>query len=330
MASIGLRHPLPHETSWTNCIDFGKIADASGVDTLWVGESWRTSSVPLLTQLAAATATTDVCAGVFNVFSRTPSVIAMNAASLATVADGRVRIGLGTSGPAVVENFHGVEFHRPLRRTREYIEIIRAFLSGDRVDYDGEMFDLAGFGIDAPETNLPIYVAAMGETNLELTGAFANGWIPLLVPKSALSEALTHVERGAESRDRTLSDIDVAPWIPTCISESDPDLARDHARSLIGFYVGAMGDFYANTVKRFGYSEEADEIQAGWNDDGTDGAAAAIPREMLEDFAACGTPDDAAASLDEYRSQGADMPVAYIPAHWADDDTIEETIRALA
>lgn len=330
MTEIGLRHPLPHETDWAACVEFASIADETGVDTIWVGESWRTSSVPLLTQIAMTTESADLCAGVFNVYSRTPSVIAMNAASLAAVADGRVRIGLGTSGPAVVEDFHGVAFDRPLRRTREAIEIVNAFLSGEPVDYDGELFDLAGFAIDAPDDRVPIYVAAMGQTNLELTGAFADGWIPLLVPKSALDDALAHVDSGANAHGREVSEIDVAPWVPTCISADDPARARQYTRSLIGFYVGAMGDFYANTLRRFGYSEEADAIQTGWNDKGTDGAAAAIPDGMLNDFAACGTPENAADSLAAYRSNGADMPVAYIPAHWASDDIIEETIRNLA
>lgn len=330
MAQLGLRHPLPHETDWSRCVELAEIADETGIDTIWVGESWRTSSVPLLTQIAAVTTTADVCAGVFNVYSRTPSVIAMNAASLATVADGRVRIGLGTSGPAVVENFHGIEFDRPLRRTREYIEIIRGFLSGNPVDYDGDLFDLAGFAIDAPPNQIPLYVAAMGETNIELTGAFADGWIPLLLPKSALPDALTHLERGANHHDRALTDIDVAPWIPTCISAAEPARAREHTRALIGFYVGAMGDFYADTLSRFGYADDAAAIQRGWNDDGTTGAAAAIPDELLDDVAVCGTPAAAAKSLDAYRANGADMPVAYIPAHWAEDELIEETIRHLA
>ena len=310
--------------------DYATLAEEQGLESIWVGEAWGTAAVPMHTRLLERTETIDVCSGIFNIYARTPGMTAMTANTLAEIGDGRFRVGLGTSGPAVIENFHGVEFERPLRRTREYVEIIRALLAGERVDYDGELFDLSGFSLDADTHHeCPIYVAAIGETNRQLAGEFADGWIPLLVPNSGLEEALEAVERGAERGDRSVDDIDVAPWVPTCISETDPEAAREHVRSLIAFYVGAMGDFYANSVTSFGFGEEADAIQAGWEEDRQAGAEAGVTDEMLEAFGAAGTPAEAAESFERFGEAGADSPVAYLPAKWADDDLLRETITHL-
>ncbi len=311
-------------------LEYATLAEEQGLDSIWVGEAWGTAAVPMQTRLLERTETIDVCSGIFNIYARTPGMTAMTANTLAEIGDGRFRVGLGASGPAVIENFHGVEFDRPLRRTREYIEIIRALLAGERVDYDGEIFDLSGFALDA-ETHheCPIYAAAIGETNRQLTGEFADGWIPLLVPSTDLDAAFEAVERGADRSDRSVAEIDVAPWVPTCISEDDPEAAREHVRSLIAFYVGAMGDFYANAVTSFGYGEEADSIRAGWKEDRQTGAEAGVTDEMLNAFGAAGTPAEAAESFERYREAGADSPVAYLPAKWADDELLRETITHL-
>jgi coenzyme F420-dependent oxidoreductase len=310
--------------------DYAALAEENGLESIWVGESWGPASVPTLTQLLERTETIDVCSGIFNIYTRTPGLVAMTANTLADIGDGRFRIGLGASGPAVIEDFHGVEFESPLRRTREYIEIVRAFLRGDRVDYDGEFFELSGFQLDMDTYHeCPVYAAAMGETNRQLTGEFADGWMPLLVPSSALEDALEAVERGATRGDRSLADVDVSPWIPTCISGSDPEAARQHVRNVVGFYVGAMGDYYANAATAFGFGEEADAIRAGWDDDGPAGAAGAVTDEMVSAFCAAGTPEEAAESFERFREAGADSPVAYLPSRTAPDEMVRETIENL-
>lgn len=310
--------------------EYATLAEEHGLESIWIGESWGTAAVPLLTQLLERTETIDVCSGIFNIYARTPGLVAMTANTLADIGDGRFRLGLGTSGPAVIENFHGVEFDQPLRRTREYVEIVRAFLSGERVDYDGELFDLSGFALDMDDHyGCPIYVAAMGETNRQLTGEFADGWMPLLVPNTGLDDALDAVERGVERGARSLEDVDVAPWVPACISANDPDAAREHVRSLIGFYIGAMGDYYANAATSFGYGNEAAAIQAGWQENRQAGAAAAVTDEMVAAFGAAGTPAEAAESFERFADAGADSPIAYVPSRWADDDLIRETITEL-
>jgi len=311
-------------------VEYTTLAESEGIGSVWVGESWGPASVPAMTQLLERTDTIDVCSGIFNIYSRTPGLVAMTANTLAEIGDGRVRVGIGASGPAVIENFHGAEFERPLRRTREYVEIIRGFLRGDRVEYDGEFFDLSGFQLDTDTYyECPIYVAAMGETNRQLAGEFADGWMPFILPSSGLDEALEAVHRGASRGDRDPGTVDVAPWVPTCISEAEPETARQHAASVVGFYVGAMGDYYANAVTDFGFGEEANAIQAGWSDDGPAGAAAAVTDEMVDEFCAAGTPAQAAESFERYEAAGANSPVAYLPAQSAPEEMLHETVESL-
>jgi coenzyme F420-dependent oxidoreductase len=310
--------------------EYAALAEEQGLESIWVGESWGTAAVPLLTQLLERTESIDVCSGIFNIYARTPGLVAMTANTLGEIGGGRFRVGLGASGPAVIENFHGVEFDRPLRRTREYVEIIRAFLGGERVEYDGDLFDLSGFALDVEAFHeCPIYVAAMGETNRQLAGEFADGWIPLLVPHTGLEDALEAVERGTARGDRSVADVDVAPWVPTCISETDPEAAREHVRSLVAFYVGAMGDYYADAATSFGFGEEADAIREGWQADRQAGAEAGVTDEMVAAFGAAGTPAEAAESFERFGVAGADSPVAYVPSRWADDDLVRETITHL-
>jgi coenzyme F420-dependent oxidoreductase len=310
--------------------DYVTLAETEGIESVWVGESWGSASVPAMTQLLERTDTIDVCSGIFNIYSRTPGLVAMTANTLADIGNGRFRVGIGASGPAVIENFHGAEFEAPLRRTREYIETVRGFLRGDRVEYEGEFFDLSGFQLDVDTYHeCPIYVAAMGETNRQLSGEFADGWMPFILPSSGLDDALEAVHRGASRGDREPDAIDVAPWVPTCISETEPEAARQHAASVVGFYVGAMGDYYANAVTNFGFGEEADAIQAGWADDGPAGAAAAVTDEMVDAFCAAGTPAQAAESFDRFGAAGADSPVAYLPAQSAPEEMLRETVGHL-
>lgn len=311
-------------------MEYVRIADEQGLDSVWTGESWGRSSVPVITQMLERTDSIDVGAGIFNIYTRTPALVAMTANTLAEIGDGRFRVGLGASGPAVIENFHGVEFESPLRRTREYIEIVRGYLRGDRVDYDGEIFELSGFSLDMDEYyECPVYVASMGEVNRQLTGEFADGWMPLLVPSTALDDALEAVERGADRGDRSMDEFDVMPWIPTCISEEDPEAATDAVRSKIAFYVGAMGDYYANVVSEFGFAEEAEAVQRGWEENTQAGAEAAVTDEMVSTIGAAGTPAEAAESFERFVDSGADSPVASIPTRWASDELTRETLRHL-
>lgn len=329
MARRGLRLPLPSEHGRETCIEFAELADDRGIDAVWVPETWSRNSVVLMTQLAERLESATVASGIVNIYSRTPGLVAMTAAALADVGEG-FRLGLGASGPAVIENFHGQSFERPLRRTREYIEVVNRLLAGEELDYDGDIFQLSGFSLEDPvEYDVPIYVAAMGENNLRLTGEFADGWLPLFVPIHAMDDALATIDEGAARRDRSIEDVDVAPYVVTCISDDDPEGARDHVRGMLAFYVGGMGEFYYRTVGRFGYEAEADAIRSAWEAGETGRAREAVSDEMLAAFAIAGSPETAAERLSAYDSAGVDVPVAYVPTK-APPELVRETIEQFA
>lgn len=326
----GVRIPGADEYGRETAIDLALLAEDRSLETVWVGESWGQSSVSLLTQILDRTDRIDACSGIFNVYSRTPALVAMESAGLSDLSDGRVRLGLGTSGRAVVEDLHGVPFDSPLRRTREYIEIVRSYLSGDEVTYDGSIFELSGFELAIDGSwDVPIYVAAMGEHNCRLVGEFADGWLPLMVPHTAFDDAIAAVEDGAHRAGRSLDDVDVAPWIPTCISETDPEAAVEAVRSLIAYYVGAMGEYYASAVGRFGYEEQASEIQRGWVEDRLSGAKRAVTDEMVSAFGACGTVEQASATIESFVEAGADSPIAYVPTRWTAESVARSTVSHL-
>jgi alkanesulfonate monooxygenase SsuD/methylene tetrahydromethanopterin reductase-like flavin-dependent oxidoreductase (luciferase family) len=305
---------MPSQNSRSTAIATAELADRLGFDSVWVAETWAFDAVSLGTQLAERVTNADVSWGIANIYSRSPGVLAMTAASFDEIADTDVRVALGTSGPAVIENFHGVAFDRPLQRTREYLEILDLLLSGEQADYDGELFDLSGFSLD-PEIDreVPLYNAAMGDGNLRLTGQFADGWLPLFVPVEGLADAVEQLAVGAERADREPDDIDVVPYVLTCISEADPERARRLVSETLAFYVCAMGDFYYNTITGFGYGDEADAMRDAWYDDDKDGAAQAVTDEMLDSFTISGTPETARRTFDRFIEAGVDEPVAYVP-----------------
>ncbi|MBI3325807.1 MAG: LLM class flavin-dependent oxidoreductase [Nitrospinae bacterium] len=172
MARIGLTLPRSEDLPRKEIVRVVQQAEALGYESVWVGESWGRDGFTWLSQLACHTQTIKLATGITTVYSRTPALIAQTVASLDEISDGRVILGLGTSGPIVIENWHGVPFDRPLRRTREYIEIVRLILSGERVNYTGQIFHLKGFRLPFTPVRktVPIYVASLGPRNLRLTG----------------------------------------------------------------------------------------------------------------------------------------------------------------
>jgi alkanesulfonate monooxygenase SsuD/methylene tetrahydromethanopterin reductase-like flavin-dependent oxidoreductase (luciferase family) len=168
----------------------------------------------------------------------------------------------------------------------------------------------------------------MGSTNRQLTGEFGDGWIPLLIPNTGLAESIEAVETGAQRQSRSLEAIDIAPWVPCCISESDPAAARTSIRSVIAFHIGGMGEFYAETARAFGYGTETNAITEAWGRGGIDAARDAVTDDMVTNFGAAGTPSQAAESFDRFAASGADSPVAYIP-QTASAELTRETVRHL-
>ncbi len=226
-------------------IECVRAADASGYDSFWLPEAWERDAFTVLTELAAHTSRIHLATGIVNVFSRSPALIAMSAATLDEISGGRFRLGLGTSGARVIEDFHGIKFSHPLTRLRETIQIVRLLLAGERVDFEGRCFHLSRFklGFKPVRARVPIYVAALTPKSLYQLGELADGWLPTHWPRERLRDGIAHIRAGAESRNRDAAEIEVAPFVNVVISD-DQAKARDRARLPLAYYVGGMGDYY--------------------------------------------------------------------------------------
>jgi len=321
---------LPNRPSASDLVADGERAEERGYDRVWVPENWGRDQVSLLATIGERTDRIGIGTGIMPVYSRTPALAGQTAATLQELTGGRFRLGLGPSGPAVIENWHGIDFGNPLRRTREYIEIVRAVVEDREVDYGGEYFSLSGFSFraDAPDEPPAIDAAGLGPKAVELAGRFADGWHAFLFSPDGLRQRLVDFERGADLGDRDPTDARVAATVPVCALE-DSERARTLASQHIAFYVGAMGEYYRNSVAEQGHEDVAQEIYDFWQA-GDRGDAIAITHDrLLDPYAAAGTPDEVRAQLDDFAVDGVDALTVYVPAR-AEPDEIEATLSAVA
>jgi len=295
-------------------IECVRAADACGYDSFWMPEAWEREAFTILADLATRTEHIHLGTGIINVFSRSPALIAMSAATLDEVSGGRFRLGLGTSGARVVEDFHGVKFNKPLTRLKETIQIIRLLLGGERVDFSGECFELRRFklGFKPLRSELPIYVAALTPRSLRQVGEVADGWLPTHWPRARLEDGVTEILKGAESAGRDATRIKVAPFVNVVVSD-DAVRARNQARLPLAYYVGGMGDYYHASLGRMGFSAEVDRIRELWQAGRRKDAMAAITNEMVDSIAICGSLEYCRAKLDKMYASGATLPLIPIP-----------------
>jgi alkanesulfonate monooxygenase SsuD/methylene tetrahydromethanopterin reductase-like flavin-dependent oxidoreductase (luciferase family) len=240
-----------------------------------------------------------------------------------------VRIGLGVSGPQVVERWHGAKFERPLQRLREVVDIIRLALSGERVNYDGEFFRLSGFRllVRPVQERIPIYLATFKPQALELTGEIADGWLPTHVSLEHLPSMLERVSAGARRGRRTAADIDLAPATLTAVTEP-ADEARQLCARHLAYYVGRMGTFYHELMTSSGFGDEADRIRERWQQGDRQGAATQVSRAMLDALVIAGTRDDCLRAIEARRAAGIEHVVLF-PPHGSSIDMVKNTLRAL-
>ncbi|MDS0473592.1 LLM class flavin-dependent oxidoreductase [Natrinema sp. 1APR25-10V2] len=302
-------------------------AEDRGYDAIWVGELWGASGVVQVTEIACRTDEIGIGTAILNVYSRSPAVLAMTAASLEDVSDGRFTLGLGTSTATAIEGLHGTSFDRPVRRAHETIELIRAFTAGDGepVDYEGELLEASSF--PSLDVSVPIYHAGLGPANRRVVGRLADGWIPHNIPFSRLDEAFEEVASAARERDRDPDAIEIAPYVPSAVSD-DPETARDILRRHVAYYVGS-GEGYRRAVAT-AFPDEADRIAEAWRDGEKRAAAGAVTDEMLADLGVAGTPDEAREQLRTLVAEtGIDHPIVVVPEP-ASSEVTETTIAALA
>ncbi len=289
-------------------------ADACGYDSFWMPEAWEREAFTILAELAVRTERIHLGTGIINVFSRSPALIAMSAATLDEESGGRFRLGLGTSGARVVEDFHGVKFNKPLTRLKETIQVIRLLLGGERVDFSGECFELRRFklGFKPLRSDLPIYVAALTPKSLRQAGEIADGWLPTHWPRARLYDGIAEICKGAEGAGREATRIEIAPFVNVVVS-NDGERAHNQARLPLAYYIGGMGDYYHASLSRMGFSAEVDRIRELWQAGRRKDAMAAITNEMVDNIAICGSLEYCRAKLDKMYALGATLPLIPIP-----------------
>ncbi|TMK84416.1 MAG: LLM class F420-dependent oxidoreductase [Actinobacteria bacterium] len=305
-------------------------AERLGFDSVWSAEAYGSDAVTLITWAAAHTERIGLGTSVMQIPARTPAATAMTAITLDHLSGGRFRLGLGVSGPQVSEGWHGVPFDRPLQRTREYVEVVRAILRREKpVEHHGEFFDVplrGGTGLGKPlktivhplRPDLPIYLAAIGPKNVALAAEVADGWLPTFyspnhqrVFEPALAEGLA-----ASGRDR--SELVVAPFVPIVVGQ-DLQACRDVIKPILALYVGGMGargrNFYNDLIRRYGYEAAATRIQDLYLEGRKGEAAGAVPDRLVDEVALAGPAARVAEQLGAWRSAGVDLLIvgAYQP-----------------
>jgi alkanesulfonate monooxygenase SsuD/methylene tetrahydromethanopterin reductase-like flavin-dependent oxidoreductase (luciferase family) len=313
-------------------VEMGLRAEELGYDSVWMGELWGTSSVVALTELAVRTEGIGLGTAIVNVYSRTPAVLAMTAATLDRTSEGRFTLGVGTSTRKAIEDLHAMEWAgpNPVRRAHETIELTKQFLAGEgRVDYDGEVFHTADF--PSLDTEVPVYHAALGKANRRVVARLADGWMPHNVPFPDLEDSFEYVAEHAREAGRDPEEISVSPYVPAAVSD-DPDEARDAVRGHIAYYVGSGEGYERAVATRF--PDEAGEIAAHWRGDGRErdrGAAkGVVTDEMIEALGVAGTPETARERLGEVLALDViDEPMIAVPQN-ASAEMVERTVEELS
>lgn len=275
--------------------------ESAGLDIVSVPEAYSFDAVSQLGYLAAMTDRVELMAGIFQIYTRTPSLTAMTAAGMDYVSNGRFILGLGASNPQVIEGFHGVKYDAPLGRTREVIDICRQVWAREKVQYDGKHYqvplsaDKGGSGLGKPlklinhpkRSDIPIWVAALGDKNLEMTAELAQGWLPHAVMPETMKETFgPALEAGFAKRAPELGPLQITGGGILALEEEMWEPARQLARAMYSLYIGGMGargkNFYNTVFQRQGYVDEAKLVQDLYLDGKKDEAAAALPADFID------------------------------------------------
>lgn len=304
-------------------------AERLGYDSVWAAEAYGSDTATILGWLAGQTSTIRLGSGIFQMPGRSAAMTAMTAATIDQISNGRMILGIGSSGPQVSEGWHGVRFGKQLARTRDYVAVLRMALARERLEYSGETLELPlpdGPGkalkltIGTVQDQVPIYIAAIGPKNTQLTGEIADGVIPTLFSPEHVAVMRDELQIGVDRAGdgKTLADIDIAPTVQVYVSDNMED-ARNLMRPFIGLYVGGMGsreqNFYNQLVRRYGFEDAAQEVQDLYLDGKKDEAMAALPDEMIDMVAICGPADHVRERIAAYRDAGVGTlgvsPVAF-------------------
>jgi F420-dependent oxidoreductase-like protein len=299
--------------SVTDDLDLVRLAESLGYHSVWTAEAYGSDAVVPLAWIGAQTSTIKLGTGIMQMPGRTPAMTAMTAATLDAYSGGRLLLGLGLSGPQVVEGWHGQPYGKPLVKTREYVEIVRAVLAREApLEHHGEHYDIPYSGPDAtglgkplksilhPRKDIPIYLAAIGPKNVALAAEIADGWLPIFFAPARWRDAF-----GEALGSRDLSTFDIAATVPVVLGD-DVDGCRSMVKPILALYVGGMGargrNFYNDLAIRYGFEGAAAEIQDLYLEGKKAEAAAAVPDTLVDAVALCGPKGRIADLVGEWKA----------------------------
>src|SRR5215510_15121044 len=292
-----------------------RLADEAGVDTAWVAEAWGRDCFTILALMARETRRIHLGTGIVNTYSRTPAALAQHFATLDELSGGRMIIGLGTSGPQVIEHFHGVKFNPPLTRMKEYIDIINTLMRNEPVKYSGKLFNLQrGFTLRfTPVRNhIPIYLATLNAKSVKLTAEMADGWLPIMIPLPKLKSEINTVRQISVAAGRPANAVSVrAPG--AVVVTKNVDKAQAESAGTLAFYIGRMGTFYAEQLTRHGYGEAVQAVKKAW-EGGSRAAAEAVPAGLVDATSCAGSVEACIDRLQAQEEGGVDIHTVQVDA----------------
>lgn len=309
---------------WRDALDFALETERLGLDVCWVAEAWGSDAPSALGYLAGRTERMLLGSGVIQVGTRTPVAVAMAALTLAQLSEGRFLLGLGSSGPQVLEGLHGVPFAKPLSRMRETIDVVRAACAGEKIEYAGRTVQIplpGGEGrpmrLSTEPATIPIYIASLSPLMLGLTGAVADGWLGTSFVPEGAAAYFDPLRSGAESAGRTLGDLDICQGAEVAFAADEQALAAmvDARKKELAFSLGGMGsastNFYNDAYSRQGWADVAAEVRTTWQSGRRDVAARLITDEMVLATTLIGTEEMVRDRLAVWRDAGVDTVRLY-------------------
>lgn len=278
-----------------------EIISKTNTDAIWVPETWGMENFSMLGAVSARTTTQKIGSSIINIYSRSPSTIAMGAVTTDTLSSGRLIIGLGTSSMQIVESFHGYKFEKPIQRMREYVEIIRLVTSGEPVNYDGKIFKLKNFTllIKPQRKKIPIYLAAINEKMVNLTWDIGDGVIFYLRPLNEMKQTIAKMQSKKK--------IDVTCQLITCVSE-DSEEAVKRAKKTVAFYI-SVGNIYREFLAKNGFQNETSNIFEEFQKSGFKSNHELVTDSMLESLVISGTPEECKVQLTNFIDAGIEQPI---------------------
>ena len=296
-----LSYSLGSLLSIEEVLECSRKLDEIKPEVMWIPETWGMENFSMLGISSKENKFSKIGSSIINIYSRSPSLIAMGASTVDIISNGRLILGLGTSSVPIVENFHGNSFESPVQRMKEYVEIIRMAMRGEKINYSGKIFSLRDFSLLTKpiRKEIPIYLAAINQKMVEMTWNIADGVIFYLRPKNEMKNTISTMQKKRK--------IDTALQIITCV-HNDDEKARNRAKKTLSFYI-AVGKIYREFLQSSGYSKETKVIYDEYKKSGLNGLEQHVSEKMLDDLCIAGTPDNAIKKLNAFRNVGIDLPI---------------------